>query len=92
MAKISEWKGGGGSWYAADTSNLANRSGAWYHIPRLLNMPLEEYAELLVKTYKVDYIHLNDNGQIVFSWDSYNKCHKFVLDMNKRLKQMGKYG
>jgi hypothetical protein len=91
MAKVSEWQGGGGAWYAADTSDLGNNSGTWYHIPRLLGIPLDKYIEMLVKDYGVDYINLTDSSFICFSWTSYNKCHRFVLDMNRRLRQMGLY-
>lgn len=92
MAKVSEWKGGGSRWYAADTSDLAHKSGSWYHIPRLLNIPLDKYVEMLVKDYGVDYINLTNNSFVCYSWSSYNKCHKFVLDINKKLKQAGEFG
>ena len=92
MAKISEWQGGGGAWYAADTSDLKNRSSVWWKIPRLLNIPLDDYVKMLVNEYNVDYINLTDTGFLCFSWNSYNKCHKYVLNMNRKLRQMGQYG
>lgn len=93
MAKISEWQGGGGSiWHAADISDLGHKSGSWYHIPRVLNIPLDEYVKILIQEYKVDYINLSKNGFLNFYWKEYRKCHKFVLDMNKKLKALGKYG
>ena len=84
--KISEWQGGGGRWYAANTSDLGTERSRWWYVPRLLGISLEDYVKMLVEKYQVCDININDNGFLFFAWDKYSYCHRYVLDMNKLLK------
>ena len=48
LLKVAEWQDTAGRWRVADTSDLANDSAAWWYPARMLNMPLEEYINLLI--------------------------------------------
>ena len=85
LMKYSEWQGTSGKWYANDVSDLANGSGNWWNVPRMLNIELTDYVLLLKNHYNANiYYH---NGIFLWNWDSYNECHKFVLFINKKAKE-----
>ena len=43
LLKVSEWQGGSGKWYVADTSTFSS----WRHIPIMLGLSYEQYFSLL---------------------------------------------
>ena len=90
--KLSEWSSNG-RWYVADTSDLAHGSSQWWRIPRKLNMDLCNYILMLKNKYNagnfyfVNYQETDKrNSLFLFSFDKYSDAHKFLLDMNKKLK------
>lgn len=86
--KVKEWQGGSGLWYAANTDDLTNKKSYWWYIPRILNISLTDYVTMLIKQYKVSTVKLLNSGLLYFAWDQYSLCHKYVLDINKRLKNL----
>lgn len=90
--KLSEWSSNG-RWYVADTSDLAHGSSQWWRIPRKLNMDLCDYILMLKDKYHasnfyfVDYKEMDKrNSMLLFSFEKYSDAHKFLLDMNKRIR------
>lgn len=46
-----------GKWYTNDVKSLSGRSAKWYTPMRILNLPVEEYIELLLNTFHAQNIH-----------------------------------
>ena len=90
LLKVAEWQDTAGRWRVADTSDLANDSAAWWHPARMLNMPLEEYVNLLINEYHADidgWFPESNNGKslLLFSWsnENYSYAHKYLLYINR---------
>lgn len=83
----SVWQSPTGDWHAGDVSDLANGSNFWWIPARLLNISLEEYINILVKTFKVTYLKYNiDSDVLFFSWDNELNCKKYKNWINKSIK------
>lgn len=85
LMKYSEWQGASGKWYATDISNFAEGSGNWWNVPRMLNMELTDFILLLKNTYNANLSYHNE--VLLWNWNNYNDCHKFVLYVNKEARQ-----
>lgn len=82
LLKVSEWQGGSGKWYVADTSTFSS----WRHIPTMLGLSYEQYFSLLRDTYSISKLaYCEDTDCLVFSWNSedYAKAHKYLLYVNR---------
>lgn len=87
ILKLNEWESASG-WHCADTSDLANGSAYWWHIPRMLNISLENYIYLLKDQYHVTKIEYDKpSNLLLWKWRSYSDCHKFVQFVNKEAKK-----
>lgn len=90
--KMSEWCLNG-RWYVADVSDLAHGSAQWWRIPRKLNMDLCDYVLMIKDKYHASSIYFVDYGEedkrnsmLSFNFEKYSDAHKFLLDMNRRIK------
>ena len=87
LLKFSEWETPSG-WHCNDTSDLANGSGYWWHVPRMLNMPLTDYVLFLKNNYNAKNFHYNSEYNVLlWDWPSYSDCHKFMLFVNKTARK-----
>lgn len=88
LLKYTEWQTGSGKWYCNDTSCLTSVRSMWYTPARLLNLPLENFVQMLINDFEVDYITLK-NKTLIYSWDEehYALCHKFVLWINAEARK-----
>ena len=83
ILKVSVWQSGDGkSWYLGDVESLGHNSGAWWHIPRLLNIPLEQYPEYLKKKGATKISYNKDVNVLHFAFTDYNKVNKLKLEIN----------
>jgi hypothetical protein len=83
ILKVSIWQSGDGKhWYLNDTEDLGHNSGAWWHIPRLLGIPLEQYPEYLKKKGATKISYNRETNVLCFSFADYNKANKLKLEIN----------
>ena len=83
ILKVSVWQSGDGkNWYLGDVESLGHNSGAWWHIPRLLNIPLEQYPEYLKKKGATKISYNKDANVLHFAFIDYNKINKLKLEIN----------
>lgn len=88
--KLSEWQEGSGLWHAADVSAVGQGSSRWWLVPRALNMPLEDYVQMLVTKYKPDRIQYSEEADVLtYAWKSLTAMRLFKNDMNKALRKAG---
>ena len=90
--KATEWKNSSGSWYVADTSDLAHDSAAWWIPARIFGLSLEDYITMLVNEYHatiVGWYPESNNGKslLVFCWRNYSDAHHYLLDVNRTARQ-----
>lgn len=88
--KYVEWESVSGRWYCNDVSDLAGISGKWWIPARLMGLPLTEYINMLITTYKADVRGYNpDKDFLAVSWSPqhYAYMHKFVLMINRESKK-----
>jgi len=76
---MSEWQSGAGElWYCGDVEDLGNNSGAWWIPARMLGMKLDDYVEMLVNVFKVDFIKYNiKHNVLIFAWESQSNMRKY---------------
>ena len=88
LLKLSTWQAGSGRWYVSDIEDLGHNSGAWWYIPRMLGITIEEYFYLLKDKYKVDYIQYSaEKNVLIFSWREYTPAKKFMTYINKKARE-----
>ena len=88
--KLTEWQEGDGSWHAADISAVGQGSSRWWLVPRALNMPLEDYVQMLVTKYKPDRIkYYADADVLTYSWKSITAMRAFKNQINAMLRKAG---
>lgn len=82
-----EWQSASGNWHCGNTSDLGNGSNEWWRLPRRLNMPLEDYVQMLITQYKPDNIYYDiEHNLLSFSWKSITAMRKFKNDMNRKCR------
>ena len=84
VLKVTEWQSPAGYWYVADTTTWTK----WWVIPRMLNMGLTEYVNMLIRDYNatiVDFVSYEDkrNCLLIFRFNKYQDAHRFLLDVNR---------
>lgn len=87
LLKLTEWESPTG-WHCGDTSDLANGSGYWWHIPRMLGIELSDYIFLLKDNFHATNFSYNkEKNVLLWHWKNYADCHKFVLYVNKKSRE-----
>ncbi len=81
---MSDWQSGSGRYYCNDITDFKNNSQYWWAAAQVLGLTPADFVKFLVENYKPDHISFNNNI-LVYSWNKehYNKCHSFVLYVNK---------
>ena len=88
--KLTEWQESDGLWHAADISAVGQGSNRWWLVPRALNMPLEDYVQMLVTKYKPDRIkYYADADVLTYSWKSITAMRAFKNQINAMLRKAG---
>ena len=87
VLKLSEWESPTG-WHCNDVSNLAHGSGYWWNIPRMLGIELTDYILLLKDKFNATNFNYDINHNVLlWKWNSYTDCHKFVLYINREAQK-----
>ena len=87
ILKFSEWESATG-WHCNDISDLANGSGNWWNVPRMLNMDLTDYVLLLKNEFNaIDFYYKPEFNVLLWKWSSYADCHRFVLFVNREARK-----
>lgn len=83
LLKLTEWQGAT-LWYCADIEELGRKdSGKWWHIPRMLNLPLIDYILLLKDKYKAEGFQYSiETDTLVFGWKKQSDMRIFKNAMN----------
>lgn len=88
--KYTEWQSGSGYWYCNATSHLTTNYAKWWYVPKMMNMPLDKFVELLIKEYKAEIVIYNTDTEIlIYRWKNYSDVHKFVLWVNRMFRKYG---
>ena len=88
LYKVSEWQGGSGKWYCNDVTDLAGVSGKWWIPARMLGIPLTDYILLLKEKFNVTIVeYYKPTDVLIFHWDKYSECHKYVLWINAEARK-----
>ena len=88
ILKYTEWQSPTGYWHATDVSDLAHGSGSWWHVPRMLQISLTDYILFLKEKYNAINFHYNlEYNVLLWDWENYNDCHKFILFINKEAQK-----
>ena len=88
LLKFTEWQSITGKWHTGDVSSLGDKSNAWWHVPRMLDIPLTDYILLLrdkFNAYNFEYFSSSD--LLLWDWKSYEDCHKFTLFVNREARK-----
>ncbi len=86
LLKYTEWQSETG-WHCNDISDLANGSGYWWHIPRMLNISLTDYVQLLIEHFNAIDLYYNPKYNVLlWKWKTYADCHRFTLYVNKEAR------
>ena len=88
--KLSEWQSPSGRWYVAHTDDM--RFNRWWMLPHALGKSYEEYIQMLKEQYHASHFKFytyedKRNSFLFFSFEKYVDAHRFLLDMNKVLRQ-----
>ena len=88
LYKSSEWQGSSGKWYCNDVSDLAGISGKWWVPARLLNISLTDYILLLKEKFNATIeLYNEDTDVLIFYWDKYSDCHRYMLWINAEARK-----
>ena len=88
LYKTTEWQGGSGKWYCNDVADLTGPSAKWWTPARMLNMSLTDYILMLKNDFNAIIAgYCSDTDVLLFHWDKYSDCHKYVLFINKESRK-----
>ena len=85
LLKYTEWQGSSGLWYCNDVSDFTSKRGLWYVPARLLKISLDNFVEMLIKDFEVDYIAFNEI--LIYGWYDQNKMRKFKNWINAEARK-----
>ena len=88
VLKFTEWQCASGKWYCGAIDWVGKEANQWYYAPRRLNMPLNDYVQLLLK-YKAQ---ITFNGDIlIFRWEKQSDMRLFKNYINKQFRDKKVY-
>lgn len=88
LYKVEEWCGGSKKWYCNDVSDLSGVSGKWWVPARMLNISLTDFILLLKEQFNATIVTYNEHTDVlIFNWDKYIDCHRYVLWINKESRK-----
>lgn len=87
LMKYSEWECALG-WRAGDISDLAHNSNYWGYPAKMLGISLTDYILLLKNNFNAtDFKYFKDKNLLIWRWENYNDCHRWVLWINKEARK-----
>ena len=87
LYKVEDWRAGSGKWYCNDVSDLAGIAGKWWVPARMLGISLTDYILLLKDKFNATIVtYVEDTDVLIFHWDTYTDCHRYVLYINKEAR------
>ena len=87
ILKFTDWESPSG-WHSNDTSDLANGSGNWWNVPRMLDLELTDYIILLKNKFNAINFHYDVvHNVLLWNWQSYTDCHNFTLYVNNEARK-----
>jgi len=81
LLKTAEFQGGSGRWYVSAAHQQPNWN--WKYIPNMLKLDAVSYVKLLQKYGATDIIYNVDADVLLYSFESKEKAHKWVLYINR---------
>ncbi len=73
-----------GRWHVNDVKNLNGRSAKWYTPMRILEIPIEEYINLLLNTFNAkDMYYYAPTDYLSFSFEKEKDAKAFCSYVNK---------
>lgn len=88
LYKVTEWQSPSGNWYCNDTADLCGVSGKWWIPARMLNMTFTDYILMLRREYHANIVRYNESTDcLIFYWDNYADCHRYVLYINREARK-----
>lgn len=84
LLKYSEWQSGSGRWHCNDVQDLCGNSAQWWAPARMMNITAAQYVKWLIDNFQPTYISF-DGKLLQYSWakEEHQKCHKFILTINR---------
>lgn len=87
--KVDEWQSPTGEWYCNDVQDLAGISGKWWVPARILNLSLTNFVLLLKDKFNANIkTYYEPTDVLIFSWEKYAECHKYVLWINSMARKV----
>ena len=83
--KFAEWDGGAGRWRVGFFWKSAVPE-KWYVAWRFTKLPFDKYIELLKKYKAENFSYYPPTDCLLFDFSVKTSAHKFVLEMNKRIR------
>ena len=88
ILKYTCWQSGSGIWSVGDVSDLANGSNYWWHVPRMLGIPLSDFPLLLKNVYHAINLHYTAKYNVlVYGFNNRTDAQKFASFVNKEAKK-----
>ena len=88
LYKCEEWQGSSGIWYCEHTSSFPKGVQKWVVPARILGLTPADFLRFLIKEYKPDIIHHNEDCSFVgWGWRSQSQMRKFKNMINKKARE-----
>ena len=82
------WESGSKIWRVGDVSNLAAGSNYWWHVPRMLGIPLVEYPSLLKNVYHaIDFHYSVETNVLIYGFSCKSDAQKFTSFVNREARK-----
>lgn len=83
LYRLEEWQGSSGLWYCEHTSTVSDKITKWIVPARLLGMDPADFIQWLIKEYKPDVIHHNEDCSFVsWAWNNQTQMRKYKNYIN----------
>ena len=83
LYKMTHWESSSGRWYCNDVKNLSGKSSKWYTAWRILDVPIEEYIELLLSFNAKDIKYYEQSDCLSFCFISEKDVKNYCSYVNK---------
>ena len=84
LYQMTCWQSPTGRWFTNDVKNLSGRSGKWYTPMRILNLSIDEYIDLLIKTFNAQGLsYYSPTDYLSFYFSKEKDAKAFCSYVNK---------
>ena len=84
LLKLTEFMGTSGRWYVSDSTRAGWK---WRYIPNMLEISAPVYIRLLQTYGAKDIKYYAPTDCLLYSFDSKDKAHKWVLYVNRKARE-----